>query len=319
MNMEEMIPCSIKDQEVFRRVWQRVMEGRDGAQCPLEAMPSDMQGDLSCDCLEALLRGQGPGVPEECGRQSGEETPVPDVPVQEQPAPVPPLEEGPVPEVPAEGGSAPEPSAEEQLVLELSAEEQPVSELSTEDGSAPEPPAEEQPAPENAQPPAQVEAASEALAEADGPHRDNDLPRLWEAPQEATDDRTARLRRQVMEALEGWQFYRHLARKARAGDARVLNSMAGELHRQARKLSAAYFLLTGLRYWPSELLSTPAIPSYWGALRTRHQAEQRQEMAYRMAADDWDDPDMQEMYTELIEACQHRNRQLRGLLEQDIS
>ena len=161
-------------------------------------------------------------------------------------------------------------------------------------------------------------AEAEILPEADGPSRGSDMPRLWEEPQQS-DERTARLRRQVMEALEGWQFYRYLARKARAGDARVLNGMAGELHRQARRLSAAYFLLTGLRYWPSELLSTPAIPSYWGALRTRHQAEQRQEMAYRMSADDWDDPDMRELYGELIESGQRRSRQLRGLLEQDVS
>ena len=156
------------------------------------------------------------------------------------------------------------------------------------------------------------------LPEADGPHRDSDLPRPWEEPRES-DDRTARLRRQVMEALEGWQFYRYLARRARAGDARVLNGMAGELHRQARKLSAAYFLLTGLRYWPSELLSAPAIPSYWGALRARHQAEQRQETAYRMSEDDWNDPDMRELYGELIESGQRRSRQLRALLEQDAS
>ena len=156
------------------------------------------------------------------------------------------------------------------------------------------------------------------LPEADGSHRDNDLPRLWEEPQESN-DRTARLRRQVMEALEGWQFCRYLARKARPGDARVLNGMAGELHRQARKLSAAYFLLTGLRYWPSELLSAPVIPSYWGALRARHQAEQRQETAFRMSADDWDDPDLLELYGSLIEGCQRRSRQLRTLLEQDVS
>ena len=162
------------------------------------------------------------------------------------------------------------------------------------------------------------QAPSEPLPEADGPSRGNDLPQLWEEPQESN-DRTARLRRQVMEALEGWQFYRYLARRARAGDARVLNGMAGELHRQARKLSAAYFLLTGLRYWPSELLSVPAIPSYWGALRARHQAEQRQETAFRMSADDWDDPNMQELYAELIEDGQRRSRQLRGLLEQDVS
>ena len=293
--MEDIIPCSIKDQEVFRRVWQRVMAGRDDAQCPLDVLPPNLQGDLSCDCLEALVRQQGQGLPEECERQSEVEDSVSDSPAQEQPDPVPPVVEEPAPDLPME-----------ELVPKPLEQEQPV----------PESPAGDQPVPECSRCAAVAEA--EILPEADGPHRDNDLPRLWEEPQE-TSDRTARLRRQVMEALEGWQFYRHLARKARAGDARVLNSMAGELHRLARKLSAAYFLLTGLRYWPSELLSTPAIPSYWGALRARHQAEQRQETAFRMAEDDWDDPDMRELYEELIESGQRRSRQLRGLLEQDIS
>ena len=272
--MEEMIPCSIKDQEVFRRVWQRVMAGRDDAQCPLDTLPPNLQGDLSCECLEALVHRQGTDIPEECERQGGEETPAVDGSAQEQPGPT--------------------------------TDEKPVSEPVEQDQSVPEP--------------SQSAAAevSEGLPEADGSSRGGDMPHLWEEPQETT-DRTARLRSQVMEALEGWQFYRHLARRARAGDARVLNSMAGEMHRNARKLSAAYFLLTGLRYWPSELLSTPAIPSYWGALRARHQAEQRQETAYRIAADDWDDSDMRELYAELIEAAQRRSRQLRGLLEQDVS
>ena len=290
--MEDMIPCSIKDQEVFRRVWQRVRAGRDDAGCPVEALPLNMQGDLSCDCLKALARQQGPGIPEECLRQDGAEAPGTDGPEQQ-----------PAPESPEEREPAPEQAGQDQ----------PVSQS----------PEQDRPAPEPTQPPTQAEAEAVetlagALPEADGPSRESDMPRLWEEPQQAA-DRTVRLRRQVMEALEGWQFYRYLARKARAGDARVLNSMAGEMHRAARKLSAAYFLLTGLRYWPSELLAAPAIPSYWGALRSRHQAEQRQETAYRISADDWDAPDMQELYGELIESVQRRSRQLRGLLEQDAS
>ena len=274
--MEEMIPCSVKNQEVFQRVWQRVMAGRDDAQCPLETIPPNLQGDLSCECLEALAGRAGADILAECGRQPAEEAPMPEPPAEEPPMEEPPMEEPPVEEGPVEEPAAPECPGTETP-----------SELDT-------------------------------LPEADGAHRGNDLPQLWEEPQEAA-DRTARLRRQAMEALEGWQFYRHLARRARGADARVLNSLAGELHRSARKLSAAYFLLTGLRYWPSALLSTPAIPSYWGALRTRHQAEQRQEAAYRLAADDWDDADMQELYTGLIEDCQRRCRQLRTLLEQDVS
>lgn len=254
--MEEIIPCSAKDQETFRRVWQRVMAGRDEAQCPIETM----QGDLSCQRLEALTRQQD-GL-------------LPDAPVQE---------ETPQPD----GWQTPQ-----------------------------EPPQEEAPAPE---PPAQEPPDQpDLLPEPNGPSCAGDLPSLWEQPSPAG-DRTARLRHQVMEALEGWQFYRHLARRARGSDARVLNNLAGELHRQARKLSAAYFLLTGLRYWPSELLTTPAIASYWGALRQRHQAEQRQETAFRIAADDWDDPALLELYTELIDACQRRCRQLRTLLEQGMA
>lgn len=267
--MEEMIPCSIKDQEVFQRVWQRVMAGRDGAQCSLEAMPPNMQGDLSCECLEALVQQQDVNVLQPAPSCPGGESPAP-----EEPMPQPPVEEPPMPEPPVEEPFAPD---------------------------CPQAPAE-----------------PDTLPKEEGCHRGYDLPQLWEGTQDET-DRTARLRRHVMDALEGWQFYRHLARRARGTDARVLNGLAGELHRSARKLSAAYFLLTGLRYWPSELLCTPAIPSYWGALRTRHQAEQHQETAYRMASDDWDDADMQDLYTELIEACQKRCRQLRTLLEQDFS
>lgn len=266
--MEDMIPCSVEDQEVFRRVWQRVMEGRDDAQCPVECVPPNMEGDVPCACLEALARQGAAEMPPECERQveppecAGCET----------------------------GGSAPKDVSE-----------------SVSDQPAPEPP-------EGGS--LETGAAEESgLPSSDGPDRENDLPRLWEEPQEAS-DRTVRLRRQVMDALEGWQFYRHLSKRARGNDARTLNSMAAELHRHARKLSAAYFLLTGLRYWPSELLGVPAIPSYWGALRARHQAEQRQETALRTAADDWNDADMQELYQELIEGCRQRCRQLRALLEQ---
>ena len=263
--MEKIIPCSLKDQEVFQRVWQRVMAGREDCGCPVEAIiPPGMEGDVSCQRLEELMRlnagrpAKDGGAPEAAPAQ---ETPEP------QPEPMPPSEEAP----------------------------------------APEPPEAEQPP-----------GSAEPMPQPEGPHRGSDLPRLWEAPQPA-DDRTARLRRQVMEALEGWQFYRHLARRARGVDARVLNTLAGELHRGARWLSAAYFLITGLRYWPSELLSAPAIPSYWGALRRRHQLEQQQEAAFRLAADDWEDPDMLELYGELGEGCQRRCRQLRALLEQDLT
>lgn len=124
---------------------------------------------------------------------------------------------------------------------------------------------------------------------------------------------TARLRQQTLEALEAWQFYRHLARRTRGNAARALTNLAADQHQLARKLAAAYFLHSGVRYWPSEQLGTPAISSFWGALRQRHQAEQQAELAYRMAADEGED---RELYEGLMEACRNHCRQLRTLLEQ---
>ena len=168
--MENMIPCPIQDQEVFQRVWQRVMAGRSEESSLIRPNPSVGSGDLSCGCLEALLRQEGGNPPPACRPEE----------------PAPPMEQ--------------------------------------------EPPIEE-PAPE----PEGPCAPSENLPPEDGAHRGSDLPRLWEEPQ-SDDDRTARLRRHVMDALEGWQFYRHLARRTRGTDARTLNSLAGELHRQAGRL-----------------------------------------------------------------------------------
>ena len=257
--MEDMIPCALKDQEVFQRVWQRVMAGRSEDSSPIQPGPVG-GGDVSCECLKDLLRQDGGGLPQSC-RPGGDAVP----PVQPpSPPEAPPMEEAPAPE-----------------------------------------------------PPTKTCPPTQGLPPQNGGNWGGDLPPLWEEPQ-GGDDRAARLRRHVMDALEGWQFYRHLARRARGTDARALNSLAGELHSHARKLSAAYFLLTGLRYWPTEMLGAPAIPSYWGALRSRHQAEQRQETAFRLAADDWEDPDMLEMYGELADACQQRCRRLRALREQSV-
>ncbi len=129
-------------------------------------------------------------------------------------------------------------------------------------------------------------------------------------------DSTYRLRQQTLEALEAWQFYRHLARRTRGNAARTLTNLAADQHKLARKLAAAYFLHSGVRYWPSEQLPTPTIPSYWGALRQRHQAEQQAELSYRMAADEADDPTLTELYEGLTESCKGHCRQLRTLLEQ---
>lgn len=215
--MEYMTPCEMPEQEVFQRVWQRVMAGRGGADSPAQMVAAveeagrRVDGDLSCDYLAAL-------------------------------AAAPPMSPG---------------------------QDRPGSDL---------------------------------------------IPAGMEAP--LCGEQTSRLRQQTLEALEGWQFYRHLARRTRGDQARTLTNLAADVHRQARRLSAAYFLLTGLRYWPIEQLAAPVISSFWGALRQRHQAERQMELSYRTALDDVEDSTLMELYEDLILASSGRARQLRVLLEQ---
>ena len=65
--MEDMIPCSVKDQEVFQRVWQRVMAGRSDESSPIQpGIPGGWEGDVPCKCLEALMNQGGNGLPLEC-------------------------------------------------------------------------------------------------------------------------------------------------------------------------------------------------------------------------------------------------------------
>lgn len=213
MDTNNQIIRSTEEQEVFQRVWQRVMAGREEKVCAVPPATSDrwVDGDLSCDYL-ATLPQTIPAMPTPTDRMGGEVL-----------------------------------SGMDSMMMS---------------------------------------------------------------------EQTARLRQQTLEALEAWQFYRHLARRTRGPAARTLANLAADQHQLARKLAAAYFIHSGVRYWPSEQLAVPAISSYWGALRQRHQAEQQAELSFRMAADDTEDATLLELYEALMQACRTHCRQLRTLLEQ---
>ena len=93
--MEDMIPCSLKDQEVFQRVWQRVMAGRSEDSSPIRPGPIG-GGDVSCECLKALM-GQGEeGLSPSC-RPGGDDSQPDAPPVEQQP----PAEDLPAPAPPS--------------------------------------------------------------------------------------------------------------------------------------------------------------------------------------------------------------------------
>lgn len=178
-----------------------------------------------------------------------------------------------------------------------------------EDIPAPEPPAE--PAPE----PAGGEPAPEPLESQR--HTGDDFPRPDAVPclGSGSAGHGEQLREDILTALEGWQLYRHLARKVTGSAARTLSALASEKHKQARKLAAAYFLISGVRYWPTDRLGAPQTSSWLGTLRRRFAAEQQLDSRWRAAALDTEDPCLAELYIELAEDCAAHAGVLRALLE----
>ncbi len=112
------------------------------------------------------------------------------------------------------------------------------------------------------------------------------------------------------------QTYRLLARRVGGGAGRTLAAMATDEARHARRLGAAYFLISGVRFRPEGAACLPPEGTYFSALRDRFLAEQRGAGIYRTAAGRTDDPCLKELFTELAEDETAHARLLRGLLEQ---
>lgn len=118
--------------------------------------------------------------------------------------------------------------------------------------------------------------------------------------------------------LEGWQFYRHLARRVNGQTARALSALASEKHHHARRLAAAYFLISGLRFWPTDRLGAPRMGGWMGTLRERFNAEQRQEQRLHIAACDTRDPCLRDLYREVAQGCAAHAALIRELLERSM-
>lgn len=92
------------------------------------------------------------------------------------------------------------------------------------------------------------------------------------------------LRRQIMNELSDWQVYLTLAQHRNG----ALRSIAMQELFHARRLSAAYFLITGIRYLPIEQTrarSGSHRMDLQAELRGRVQAEEQGEATYRQAAE----------------------------------
>jgi hypothetical protein len=120
----------------------------------------------------------------------------------------------------------------------------------------------------------------------------------------------------ITHELSDSKLYRMLAKRAGSSASRqVLSGIAADEYRHARRLSTAYFLISGVRFWP-DCLPTVMITSFQGALRRRFADEQQGEAAYLTAAAESTDHCLQELYLELANDESDHARLIRCMLEQ---
>lgn len=123
------------------------------------------------------------------------------------------------------------------------------------------------------------------------------------------------LRQQVMDSLEQWHLARLLLRRA-GKQSRQVSNLAAQLHQQAKQLSAAYFLQSGVRYWPVAQLTPPRMTTYVGGLRQLYQRGQALTEEFQKCRTKGGSPDLVELYGQLAQEGVKRAAVLRRLLEQ---
>ena len=126
----------------------------------------------------------------------------------------------------------------------------------------------------------------------------------------------AQLQRLIDRELADWRAYQALSRRAQGNSGRVLATIAADERRHAKRLSTAYFLISGVRYWPVDRVPNPSPAPFSAALREHFMEEQRGAAAYQTAAAETADPCLHELFLELAGEEDSHAWLLRRVLEQ---
>lgn len=132
---------------------------------------------------------------------------------------------------------------------------------------------------------------------------------------ESSQEDSQRLEELMSLARAGAAAGRAMARRASGSCARALSALACDHRLAFKRLSAAYFLITGKRYTPN--CEAPRLPASLPlALRQQFLWEQQWEQANRQAAQATADPCLKELYLELAQEGAFHAGTIRSLLEQ---
>ncbi len=132
---------------------------------------------------------------------------------------------------------------------------------------------------------------------------------------EASQGDSTRLEELMTLARAGAATGQIMARRASGPCAKALSALACDHRLAFRRLSAAYFLITGTRYSPK--CAAPALPAALPlALRQQFLWEQQWEHINNQAAQSTADPCLKELYLELAQEGAFHAGTIRSLLEQ---
>ena len=127
----------------------------------------------------------------------------------------------------------------------------------------------------------------------------------------------APLLREMMDGeTEDFRTYQALARRAGGNATRMLSTMAADERRHAKRLAAAYFLITGEQYRSPNLNGSRPPMDLMTGLREQFIQEQRGASAYQGAAQETGDPCLRQLFQELGQEEMAHARMIRSLLEQ---
>lgn len=118
----------------------------------------------------------------------------------------------------------------------------------------------------------------------------------------------------IRHELEDMRAYQALAKRTGGPQARVFQTMAQEEKTHAKRLSAACFLISGIRFWPEGGKAAPPA-SYLGSLRQRFGEEQAGMAAYLAGAEATSDPCLRQLFLELAREEWEHACKIRTLVE----
>ena len=123
--------------------------------------------------------------------------------------------------------------------------------------------------------------------------------------------------REMMDGeTENYRTYQTLARRAGNNGTRILGGMAADKRRSAKRLGAAYFLITGEQYRSPNMTGSRPPMELMSGLREQFIQEQRGAAAYGGAAQETTDPCLRQLFRELGQEAMGHSRMIRSLLEQ---